>query len=278
MSGKDIVKAIDGMVAAERNRKRNRRHLGASMAGSPCGRAIFYSWRWFYSVQHGGRLHRLWERGHLEEARFIEYLAEVKIEIIDRDPITGDQFRFSGHLGHYGGSCDGKILEGSPAELGLPPGEGLFEAKTYNDKRFKTLTSKGLLSADPTYYNQMQLYMKAFGLLWGLFIAVNKNDEELYIEIVHYKAEVAEAYDDRTGAIIAARFPPNRISEDPSWFKCKMCDFREICHKGVTPQKNCRTCIYSVAVADGRFMCEQFRQIIPLDFEAVGCDAWDAIK
>lgn len=275
--GKEIAKEIDRRYAAARNRKRNRRHLGASMIGKPCGRAVYYSWRWFYSGQHTGRLHRLWDRGHSEEPKFIELLSSVDIKVIDRNPDTDEQFQFAAHSGHFGGSCDGWIVP-YVGDLDLPEGVGLFEAKTYNDKRFKLVEAKGVLSSDPTYYNQMQVYMKAFNLSWGLFCAVNKNDDSLYFEVIHYREEIAEAYWDRAEKIVEAQSPPARISEDASWWQCKMCDFREICHKGKTPQKNCRTCVYSTAHDDGQFYCHRYMNIIPAEFEEQGCDAWDAIK
>lgn len=280
--GKEIVKEIDRQFAASRNRKRGRRHLGASMIGKSCARAIYYSWRWFYSTSHTGRLHRLWARGHDEEARLTALLASVGIKVLAVNPDTDEQFVFSAHMGHFGGSCDGWIVpfvaeSGTDVKFSLPDGVGLFEAKTYNDKRFKALEAKGVLTSDPTYYNQMQTYMKAFGLPWALFIAVNKNDDTLYIEIVHYRPEIAEAYWDRAEKIVNATCPPTRVSNDASWWICKMCDFREICHKGETPQKNCRTCVYSEAVEDGKFRCRQFMSIIPEDFEEHGCDQWEPI-
>lgn len=274
--GKEIVKEIDRQFAASRNRKRGRRHLGASMIGKPCARAVYYSWRWFYSTSHTGRLHRLWARGHDEEAKMVSLLASVGIKILEVNPDTGEQFAFSTHRGHFGGSCDGWIVPNT-GTFGLPPEPGLFEAKTYNDKRFKALESKGVLTSDPVYYNQMQTYMKAFGLSWALFMAVNKNDDSLYIEIIHYRSEIADAYWDRAEKIVAATTPPTRISNDASWWTCKMCDFREVCHKGAAPQKNCRTCIYSEAADDGQFFCSRYMQIIPAEFEEQGCDVWDPI-
>lgn len=280
--GKEIVKQIDGRVAATENRERGRRHLGASSIGSPCPRAVYYSWRWFYQVHHGGRLLRLWARGHREEDNLIGLLGRVGIKVLDRNPDTGEQFKFSAHMGHFGGSCDGWIVPFTPfeyepghyLEFDLPAGIGLFEAKTYNDKRFKTLSTGGVLSTAPEYYNQMQIYMKAFGLAWALFLAVNKNDDTLYAEVIHYREEIAEAYFDRAAKIIEAKAPPKRITEDPSWFKCKMCDFREVCHKGATPQKNCRTCVFSRATEGATFTCDRFCQVIPFEFEPQGCSEW----
>lgn len=324
IDGSKIVARIDKAVADKENKKgKNRRHLGGSVIGKPCARAIYYGWRWFYIGTHTGRLFRLWNRGHLEEFRFAEYLRAAGYEVRDyrerllyhsgsdayvtidwddnashlwiecddvsesrwhiercqardkhlpKDEQTLQQYGFKAHRGHFAGNDDGRVRGPD-----LPEGWGLLEEKTYNDKRFKLLAAKGVLSSDITYYNQMQTYMKQHGLKWALFLAVNKNDEHLHAEIIYYKEEVGEAYHDRAEKIIDATAPPARISNDPSWFVCKMCDYREICHKDKVPAKNCRSCQYSVAADDCRFYCNLYHNLIPIEFESQGCDSWEPI-
>lgn len=204
------------------------------------------------------------------------------------------QFTFSDHNGHFGGSSDGLI----PMIPTLPDldGPGLFENKTSGEKAFiqlagkledyrKWLTDpdtrpfpgKGVLTAKPEHYVQMQTYMRYFGLKWALYVAVCKNTDDLYMEVVFYKPEVAEAYADRAGQVVAAQHPPARVTADPSWWECKMCDFREICHHDATPAKNCRTCIFARPVEKGAWMCDKYHQPIPADFAREGCDSWDPI-
>lgn len=170
--------------------------------------------------------------------------------------------------GHFSGSSDGKIR--GPH---LPEGWGGLEFKTGNDKSFKDITAKGVLSSKPVYWVQMQIYMKAFGLSWTLFVMVNKNDDEIYYEIVYAKPEIGEQYYDLATRIIKQPVPPPRLTEDPSWFECKFCDFREICHHGVDPQKNCRTCAY-VEIKHSVFHCTLHHGDIPIEFQNVGCDQW----
>lgn len=320
-AGKELVKRIDAAVAEKFNKpKKGRRHLGGSVIGKDCARQIWYGWRWFHITKHGGRLHRLWQRGHEEEFRFVEYLRLAGYEVrdytkrlmyhdasdayitIDWDDTTEStwaecidvsedrvhiercqsreeqlpkdermlqQWGFKAHRDHFAGNDDGRVRGPD-----LPEGWGLLECKTYNDKRFKILAAKGVLSSDLGYYNQMQTYMKQHNLKWALFIAVNKNDDELHAEVVYYREEIAEAYYDRAEKLIECREAPARISNDPSWFKCKMCDYREICHKGAAPMKNCRTCVFSQATDGGRFYCNQFMNVIPEEFEPLGCNEW----
>ena len=176
-------------------------------------------------------------------------------------------------MSHFSGSGDGKVRG-----KGLPEGWGLLECKTHNDKSFKILQTKAVLTAKPEHWVQMQIYMKYFGLKWALYIAVNKNDDELYCEIVYYREEVANGYADAAQRIIESQAAPKRLTEDPSWFECRYCAFREICHKGAPPQKNCRSCQYAQPIAGAKWYCSLHHGEIPDSFIAQGCDRYEGIK
>jgi hypothetical protein len=294
---------LDGLDA-----EKKRGHLGASQIGHRCARQAWYSFRWFYRGQHTARMLRLFNRGHQEEERIIRwmraagykvrehskrlvYSSQIGYNLLDwdddfdsYDDVSDDpahilmakklglklqQFGFVACDGHFCGSCDG-IVSGPH----LPDGWGLIEFKTMNDKAFKDTVAKSVLSAKPIYWIQMQIYMNMLSLPWALFISVNKNDDDLYFEIVNHKPEVAEQYISLAKSIIDSKQPPQRIKEDPSWFECKYCDFREICHYDKQPDKNCRTCQYSTTAPESNFYCELHRSNIPYDFQQTGCDKW----
>lgn len=176
-------------------------------------------------------------------------------------------------MSHFGGSCDGKIR--GP---GLPEGWGLLEEKTHNDKSFKALSEKGVLTSKPGHWVQMQIYMHYLGLEWALYLAVNKNDDSLYDEVVPYRPEVAGQYVDTAKRVIESVDAPKRLTEDPSWFECKFCAFREICHYDESPMKNCRSCAFSRPVEDGKWFCSKYYQQLPEDFIPKGCDEWAGVK
>lgn len=52
----------------------HRKHLGASLIGRDCKRFLWYVFRWCHKEKFDGRMQRLFQRGHKEESRFIEYL------------------------------------------------------------------------------------------------------------------------------------------------------------------------------------------------------------
>jgi hypothetical protein len=312
--GSAIVAAID--KARRDVGERRRGHLGASSIGGRCLRQAWYGFRWAYEEKHIGRLKRLFDRGHEEEFRFNRYLRSAGFEVLDyserlvwhhgsgswatlpwdADPNPVDdlvdvsedaahialataagqgpkQWSFKDHRGHFAGSSDGMIR--GP---GLPEGWGGLEEKTHSDKSFKSLIKSGVLTSKPVHYVQMQIYMNYFGLTWTLYLAVNKNDDELYAEIVYYKKEVALFHVDNAKKVVESRLPPMRITEDPSWFECKFCAFREICHYHTSPEKNCRSCAFAETADDGKWHCNKFNSILPDDFLPKGCAEWDPIK
>lgn len=251
-----------------------RRHLGMSILGRKCPREIWYSFRWAYTVQHTGRMLRLFDRGRIEEPRFIRYLELIGATVLDEDPATGKQWHAEFFGGHLGGSGDGILTGLEQFDL---PGRGLGEFKTHNDKSFKKLESDGVFKSKPEHYVQMQLYMHSFDLKWALYCAVNKNDDDLYFEVIFLDERLAAGYIERARDIILSAHPPDRISNDPTWWECKFCEFREVCHKGQSMRPSCRTCTSSSPTPDGRWACSKFSAIIPMAFEPEGCEQWTEI-
>ena len=240
-----------------------RKHLGASLIGRECAFELWLSFRWCMQKSFEGQVLRLFNRGHLEEARFLAMLEAAGLEVWYETP-EGGQFKFSYHGGHFGSALDA-IVKGVPD---IPDGAPAYgEFKTHNEKSYAKLAGSkpkwpakrvggdGLLNAKYEHYVQMQICMGAYELEYGLYMAVNKDTDELYAEIIKFDQTVFDRYHDRAGMIIFTDEAPARISDSPGWWKCKFCDFKGICHKGETPLKNCRTCVYVTAEQDGTWGC-----------------------
>jgi hypothetical protein len=250
-----------------------RSHLGASTIGGECGRALWYGFRWFYKPSFSGRILRLFGRGHLEEGRLIALMLASGLYVYPQDE-NGKQFRISNFGGHFGGSGDGVAL-GVPD---VPAGEYcLLEFKTHNNNSFKKLNI-GVQQYKPEHYTQMQLYMEGLDLKYGLYLAVNKNDDEIYAEIIERDNYTAGQYKERANQLIFAPKPPSKINEHPSWYLCKWCDFHEICHKQGTPERNCRTCLYSTPQEDGTWLCRLHGFDLSKEAQQLGCTNHDFIR
>jgi len=263
-------------VSIENNPAKHREHLGASLIGDDCSRKLWYGFRWVKLTQFPGRMRRLFQRGHKEEPNIIELLHWLGFFTREIDPITDKQYKFSAVNGHFGGSCDGVLL--LPWDRKNDGERILGEFKTHNDKLFKELKDKGLKLAHPKHYAQMCTYGKAFKIRHGLYVAVNKNDDDIWPHFYELDWNYAEQLEKKAADIIHAEFPPNRISDSISYYKCKFCDFQGICHKGEAVEKNCRSCKNAVPVENGKWYCKKFGNEIPNDFIIEGCNEYVSIN
>lgn len=227
-----------------------RAHLGASIIGRDCSRELWYSFRWTTRKDFPGYVLRLFNRGHLEEARFVSLLMIIGCKVWQFDE-NGEQFRLKGHRGHYAGGLD-SVLKGLPE---MPDENVLGEYKTHNDKSFTKLVKVGVREAKPEHYAQMNQYMGYYDLQWALYLAVNKNDDKLYAELVPFDATNYGQHQMRAAFIIDSPTPPPKISNSPGWWKCKFCDHKEVCHGSDEADLNCRTCAWAQVADEGRWLC-----------------------
>lgn len=251
-----------------------RSHMGASGISKECGRAIWYAFRWYTPSNFTGRMQRLFNRGHLEEGRFIALLLMIGCEVFQQDA-NGKQFTISGSHGHFGGSGDGVALHIPD----LPPNTpALLEFKTHSSSSFKKLQAEGMQTAKLEHYIQMQSYMRKMQLPYGLYMAVNKDTDELYAEIVLPDPDIADTFAERADRIIWMRKPPAKIATSPGAWKCKFCEHKPVCHLDEVPHKNCRTCGHSIPIQDKQWACELHNIVLSKEAQLQGCASWDRIK
>jgi hypothetical protein len=110
----------------------------------------------------------------------------------------------------------------------------------------------------------------------AVYMAVNKNTDELYVERVEFDPVEFAKLKARAERVITASEPPLKCSNDPSWYLCKMCDFHEHCHGETAPAVNCRTCAHSTPEMDGdaRWSCGMLTsddKTIPIGAQRKGC-------
>lgn len=263
-----IPSPINSTVAAiyrgyeERRGEELRPHLGASVIGNPCSRALWYGFRWALAKDFDGRMLRLFDTGQREEDRLIRDLQHIGVEVHAFDP-EGNQWRVSAHGGHFGGSMDGCAV-GIPE---APKTWHVLEFKTHNLKSFADLQAKGVMEAKPMHYAQMQVYMELTGMTRALYLAVCKNDDHLYAERVDHDPVAAAKLLAKAERIIFSDEPPSRLNDNASWWECKFCDYHGICHGEAVALVNCRTCAHVTAARDGTWRCESDHPDEPITVE-----------
>ena len=244
-----------------------RPHLGASIIGKDCDRAIWFDFHWVTEGNFSGRILRLFETGHMAEPRFVKNLRSVGVSVDEVDPNTGKQFSITDHGGHFQGSLDGLAigLHENPDEWHV------VEFKTHGHKSFAKLVSEGVIESKPQHYAQMQIYMHYFKVQNAYYMAVCKDSDDLYGEIVPYNEQYAEVMIKKAKRIIDAAQPPEKISQNPSWFVCKFCDHWDVCHGNKIPKRHCRTCAFSTPKDDGSWHCEKYDNTLTIEAQREGC-------
>jgi hypothetical protein len=234
-----ITAHIDCALTAERAQQTRRTYLGASRLGVACDRALQFE---FASApadpgrDFSGHLLRIFEVGHTLEDLAIRWLRLAGLDLHTRTR-SGGQFGFSVCDGLIQGHVDG-IIAAAPVELGLDF-PMLWEFKTMNDKSWRETVKKGVAVAKPVYAAQMAVYqaymegeIKGISRNPALFTAINKDNQELWCELVPFDAALAQRASDRAVKIIAATRQGEllpRSFADSSHFECKFCAWQDRC-------------------------------------------------
>lgn len=255
--------------------EKSRTYLGASVIGKECKRALWYAFRWATKESFDGRMLRLFQTGHLEEPRMVADLRSIGVKVFDVNPADGKQFGFIGHGGHARGHMDG-------CAQFIPSGGQkwhVLEFKTHSAKSFSTLKKDGVKKAKPEHYAQMTWYMGKSGMDRALYLAKNKDTDELYSERIEFDKVFFEQIEAKFDAIIFSSSPPPKISEDPKFYICNWCNNNTVCHGHRVPAVSCRTCVHSTPERQpseqnpevGRWSCAKHSPEIPVAAQRTGC-------
>jgi hypothetical protein len=247
-------------------------HLGASEIGHKCSRYLWYKFRWMFKeeIKDAGRVYRLFNRGHREESRFREWLQGIGCPDTDSEE---KQIKLSECEGHFGGSRDGLVYL-TRYGVAFPI---LTEYKTNGTGRGFDALSEGVQVAKPIHWAQMCVYGYSFGLQYGLYLNINKNDDSMHVEVVELDWELGKLMIEKGRAIIVATEPPARISSSPEWYECKYCSANRICHHKGVIQQNCRSCSFAKPVADANWFCNKWASNIPKEAIPDGCSEWSGL-
>jgi hypothetical protein len=253
-------------IPSRKGKKRG--YLGLSGLGEECTRKVWYDWRHAYEKAFPARILRLFRRGDREEYIFNYLLRGIGCEVFDVDE-NGKQFSVKDFEGHLSGHTDGVIK--IPKEFwlaGSTPAPLLVEYKTYNAKRFKELTTRGVAKSDPKYYVQMQGYMGYESLQGALFCAACKDDDHLHFEYVSFSKKAFQAMLQKAEEVISATAPPPKIASTASDFRCRFCEAFGICHKGEPSVKSCRSCKHAEPAENAEWTCRKAQEF------GVVCPFW----
>ena len=220
--------------------------------------------RWCLNENFDGRILRLFRRGHMEELTIVQDLQDAGFKVSN----YGDNQTKVDFGTHLSSEIDGIIeIEGEVLAL---------ECKTHSDKSFQKLKKEGVFKSKFMHWVQCNVYMYGLGCTKALYYAINKNNDEIYTEIIELDPELAERYIERGQRLATQDELPLPISDNPSWYECKFCNMYTFCHgKGEMINKSCRTCAYSTACEDGTWYCEKHLGELDETTQLHGCDSYE---
>lgn len=230
---------LDQALSLERTAIPERKYLGASRLGHPCSRALQYEYLASSNNQSSvfsGQLLRIFEAGHLFEELAARWLRLAGFELLTIDS-NGNQFGFQVAEGRIAGHIDG-IIKTAPSSINIRC-PALWEAKSMNNRSWKETVKKGLALSKPLYAAQIALYqaymedtIKGISKNPCLFTAINKDNAEIYHELIPFDGELAQRMSDKAVNIIKATeadelLPRSFTSRD--YFECKICPYQDKC-------------------------------------------------
>jgi hypothetical protein len=225
-----VHRAIEARAAAEPPRT----YLGASSLGDRCERKLYYRLNGAPSEPRKASLIYAAEDGHTSEATVAGRLRLVPgLELWTVDEV-GKQFGFTDFGGKFAGHIDG-VIKGL---IQAPSTPHIWENKAANEKKFAEFRSaiqkygekQALMNGNYAWYVQAQCYMGYFDMTRHYLTVCTPGARDILSCRTEFVPAFFQAMRQRAERILSYREPPARLIDDPSYFYCKWCEFREHCH------------------------------------------------
>jgi len=278
--GDPTLQAIDRILEMRSRNVPPRPYLGMSSVGNPCDRALWYSFRWISPPNFDAKSLKRFEDGHHGEDVMAARLRMVDgITLLTIDPESGQQYEFIDHKGHFRGHFDGAII----GLIQAPNTWHVWEHKQVNEKKLTDLIvarakvgeKNALAEWDESYYSQAILYMDYAELPRHYLTVSSPGGRDTVSCRTSANPMAAKFLRERAERIIFADHAPQRISENPSFYRCRWCEHQRICHRtdpSAAAPRTCRTCLHSTPVEGGMWHCARWDQILDRRQQEAGCD------
>ena len=271
MSSELLFNEMDKRIAEDNDRFRG--HLGMSGIGDGDERKTWLNHRWCLPSPFKGRMLRLFDLGNHIEDQLVHFISKTKVFDISAVDANGDQYRASYLGGHFAGSCDGfvkRVIDSDPDEVVL------FEAKSCNDKRFRELVKLGDYQGwSQAYQWQLHCYMGCFNLKKAMAVVMNKNNSEIYSEIIDFNPSIWEQAQEKAKRIISSDKPPSGLSSTDWRLKNETPQYRESYLGNRLPPsvncRNCHSCKPDMESDNAAWHCSRFNKDLTLDEQKQGC-------
>jgi|TARA_R110001632_G_scaffold44670_1_gene113479 hypothetical protein len=271
MSSELLFEEMDKRIAEDNDRFRG--HMGMSVIGGDDERKIWMDFHWCLPSSFEGRMLRLFDLGNHIEDQLVHFIKKTDVFDVSAVDGNGDQYRASYLGGHFGGSCDGfvkRVIDEDPEQVLV------FEAKSANNTRFNALVKLEDYQAwSKTYQWQIHCYMGCFDLKKTMVVVMNKNNSQIYSEIIDFNPEIWEQAQEKAKRIISSDKPGAGLNETDWRLKNETEQYRGtyLGHR-LPPSVNCRNCDScepDMESDKAAWHCSRFSKDLTLDEQKQGC-------
>ena len=221
MEVKILSTIIDEFIHNDNDAPRD--YIGASSIGEPCLRKLYYQYTGVKGEPLSNKQLRTLTIGKRLESMLLDLLEDAELDI-ERPQDYNDNLAVSDkEVPNFKGHLDGLWITIDKVSV--------LEIKTARDSSFRIFSKNGLMKWQPVYYAQVQSYMGMTGLDQAYVIALNKDTSEIHDEKVDFDPSYYGMLKTKASHIINMEKEPTKINESPLFYMCRLCKFRNVCHK-----------------------------------------------
>lgn len=246
---REVVAAIDRAYGRADEYIRKRGSIGASVAGSACIARLGLHLRGFPDDQVEPKRKRIFRAGNEIEKWVVSDLKKAGYDVLDKDEMTGKQYRRDWLGGHVVCYIDGLI----ELEVAGEKVWAILEVKSASSAMYAKIKKHGVRVTHRGYYGQVQTAMALFKMPLALFVIYNKDTSEYHCELIQWDQE--EWDDIHTHLQAALDGQMTRITNSPANFHCRACSKTEVCWGKREVKPLCRFCQHAVPAGDGGWTC-----------------------
>lgn len=215
----DILKLIDESIV-KNNNKEHRAYVGASMIGHACERYIYLNLIGQEGLPFTAKQLRTFEIGKQLEKMILNYIEQAGFKL---KPVRYNHCQDE-LISDFKGTCDG-ILQLSDTS------DCILELKTAKNAEFQKFVNQGLKIWNQQYYAQCHAYMGMKNINRCLFVVINKDSSEWYSEWIEFDEILYTELQAKAVHILNQTEIPPKINENPCYWICQNCKFKDYCHK-----------------------------------------------
>lgn len=231
--GDPTLAAVDAAIVAAASTAERRDYLGMSEIGDECERNLWFRYNNAACSGFDADTLRRFHDGHVGEGIMADRLRMVPGIVLHTVDPSGNQFGFTDLDNRFGGHMDGAIL----GLLQAPNTWHVWEHKQVGERGYTELTKlkrelgekRALEAWNPTYYAQAVLYMRYSGMDRHYMTVATPGGRKYQSVRTEANKKKALMYREKAERILSYTKAPVGISKTGTHWKCKMCEFREVC-------------------------------------------------